>query len=50
MPIPEPEKGITGFCPCCGAPRIYGVLTHDLECIWYEDKIKEDPVNITALE
>jgi len=37
MPIPEPEKGITGFCPCCGAPRVYGVIEHDEECIWYEE-------------
>ena len=43
MPIPEPDKGITGFCSCCGAPRIYGVLVHDEECIWCGDESEQFP-------
>lgn len=34
MGIPDPEKGITGFCPCCGEPRVYGRLVHNEECLW----------------
>ena len=25
----------TGYCSCCGAPRIHGLMEHDRECIWW---------------
>jgi hypothetical protein len=26
----------TGYCPCCGVPRINGKMKHEYECIWWE--------------
>lgn len=32
----------SGYCPCCGKPRINGRIIHDEECLWYgEDDYKE---------
>ena len=41
---------ITGYCPCCGEPRINGHIDHDYECIWWEDKKLIEDVDYTIIE
>jgi uncharacterized protein (DUF983 family) len=48
MPLPDPEKGITGFCPCCGEPRVFGILIHDDECIWDNETEEDDCADVSV--